>query len=387
MKGVLGGLAAVLIGAALGLFVWRTFAGQVQVPLDEVPPEPLTAASAPRRVAVGPNARATESNAEISRANNEAVEALEAGDVERAIALLETCVAKAPAERVFAANLAEALARRAVRDHASAGEERKSALLDLERAVELDGERADLVSLLERWRAAAEVEANFAAYGSTHFELAFDGERGEILRGAQGAIDVLERAYGEFVTLFQRDPLLGTGRRIRVVLTTRAEFERSTGLGHWAGGAFDGTLRLPIEDFEGGRDGWSQVLRHELAHLFVHELGGPKVPGWLNEGLAQWVEETRPAELQRARRALAGRELLSLADLAAPLARLSEPERIQLAYQQSLLFVAHLMEHHGEWLVLKLLERSGRGESVESSFRELSGIALDDAHEQFRGGF
>ena len=387
MRGLLGALAAVLFGAALGLLVWRAFVGDMPVPPAETTHAPLPAANAPRRVAVGPNARPTDQNAEISRANNEAVEALEAGDLNRAIALLEGCVREAPGERVFTANLAEALARRAVRDHANAGDERKSALLDLARAVELDGERPDLATLLERWRAAAEVEANFAAYGSTHFELAFDGDRGEILRGAQGAIDVLERAYGEFVTLFQRDPLLGTQRRIRVVLTTRAEFERSTGLGHWAGGAYDGTLRLPIEDFEGGRDGWSQVLRHELAHLFVHELGGPKVPGWLNEGLAQWVEETRPAELARARRALAGRDLLSLADLSAPLARLSQPERIQLAYQQSLLFVAHLMEHHGEWLVLQLLERSGRGESVEASFRELSGIALDDAHEQFRGGF
>lgn len=391
MKALPGWLAALVFGALLGYGTWRLVARSPEMIGDDS--EVWTASSEARpgrRIAVettGSGGAVQRVGGAHARDNNRAVELLDAGDVDGAIALLEACVAAAPGEPVFASNLAEALARRAVRDHASPDADRAFALADLGRAAALDTDRADLAELLVRWRAAAEVETDFAAYGSNHFELAFDGNRGEILRGAQGAIDVLERAYGEFTTLFQHDPLENGQRRIRVVLTTRAEFERSTGLGHWAGGAFDGTLRLPIEDFEGGREGWSQVLRHELLHLFIQEVGGARVPGWLNEGLAQWVEETRARDLERAHRALVGERLLGLDDLSAPLARLSDPARIGLAYRQSLAFVDHLMGQYGEWLVLQLVARAGRGAAVEVSFRELAGVELADVLAQFSERF
>ena len=108
-------------------------------------------------------------------------------------------------------------------------------------------------------------------------------------------------------------------RRLRVVLYRAEDFTRLTGLGHWAGGVFDGTIRVPIgaEGVDPRLDG---VLRHELSHAFVERLGGGACPAWLKEGLAQILEERRfdrrRAEVARA--ALRTAPRLALADLERP---------------------------------------------------------------------
>src|SRR6187402_2568619 len=292
--------------------------------------------------------------------NRMAIRALEAGDPERACALFEQCVKGVPEEPVFARNLAEALARRA-----QARREREQPCAEcialLERALELAPERDDLARLLERWRSEAHLEAGFWSERSLHFELTYDGERSEILHGSHRLIEVLERAYDDLALFFGTLPVEKGRPPIRVALYRREGFGTLTGLGDWAGGAFDGTVRVPVEDLAREERRLESILRHELVHAFVLELGGASVPGWLNEGLAQWLEPERARDLEQARAALAGSDPIPLEELQGSLARWQDEARIARAYAQSLAFVDYLARQYGERIPVALVAGCAQG--------------------------
>ncbi|MDP6540471.1 MAG: hypothetical protein QF903_05785 [Planctomycetota bacterium] len=319
--------------------------------------------------------------AERSVWNREAIAALEAGDLARGVALLERCHAGAPQHEVFAANLAEALARLARVEH-EAPDTRPAALERLARAVELAPGRDDLADLLDRWRREAETEQGFWTDESDHFLLRYDGERGELLnRGHYLLLNDLEAAYQDFGELFGRFFVEEGRPKVEVLVYRREEFSELTGIGHWAGGVFDGKVRVPIEDLDAERKVLTGILRHELLHAFVKEVGGRGVPGWLNEGLAQWVEaaflDDRGSRVRRAREKLAGTELFTLDELAGSLATWRDEEAIARAYAQSLAFVAYLEHHYGERLVIELVEGYAADRDAATTFLERTGIPLD----------
>lgn len=307
--------------------------------------------------------------------NRMAIRALEAGDPERACALFEQCVKGVPDEPIFARNLAEALARRA---HARREREQpcSSCIADLELALTHAPERDDLARLLERWRQEARLEADFWRERSQHFELAYDGDRNDILHGSHRLIEMLERAYDDLALHFGILPVEKGRAPIRVALHRREGFGALTGLGDWAGGAFDGTVRVPIEDLAREERRLESILRHELVHAFVLELGGPAVPGWLNEGLAQWLEPERVRDVELARAALAGKEWIALDELRGSLSTWQDTARIAQAYAQSLVLVDHLSRHWGERIPVALVAGCAQGKDVEATFREWTRVDL-----------
>jgi len=321
--------------------------------------------------------------------NDEALVALEAGELERVVELLEACLAIDPEEAVFRRNLAEVLARIAQREYERADEGSVArAILRLERAVELAPERKPLVELLARWRRVAETEDGFWVESSEHFELAYDGSRDELLWSSFELLEILEAAYHEFGERFGRYPVERGRPRIRVVLYRKAEFDGVTGIGHWAGGVFDGTVRVPVEDLGREKPVLTAVLRHEVVHAFVREVGGALVPAWLDEGLAQLLEADAPpgreARLAAARARLASGELFPLERLREGIARWTDPDRIRRAYDQSLCFVAWLEREYGERVAYEMVTGCGAGKPPRETFPMRTGIALDVALETLR---
>lgn len=380
------GLAlAALVGAAGVALVVHQLARDEPAP--EPRDEPAVARDDPspvRREALG-GAGPVSAPAGLPKAlverNNAAIEALDAGELARAVELFEACHAELPDEDVFRRNLAEALARLARQEHADLAT-RAQALEHLARAVELAPEREELARLLDDWRRAAEAEQGFWTDETEHFHLSFDGERSELLhRGTFQLQTALESAYFDLSELFGRSPVEEGRPKIQVVLYRRETFGELTGLGHWAGGVFDGTVRVPVEDFDAEKEQLESVLRHELLHAFVKEIGGARVPGWLNEGLAQWVEtpylDERAAKVQRARAKLEGHALFPLEKLRGSLASWDDAAQIELAYAQSLAFVEHLQRWKGERVLFDMVADHGRGKSAAQSFRERTGDELD----------
>jgi hypothetical protein len=385
-------LGTVAIGAAVA-GAWMARRADVVPPPQPVREEaPLVSVrrevplSEPMAAPVPEAPRAASPGSRLAALNDEAIAALERREYERAIELFTQCTEGAPAEPVFRGNLAEAWVRRAVEEH-----ERirpcEVCVEWLARAVELAPAREGLAKLLERWRAELETEQEFLRDRSVHFELSYDGWRQSLLDAAPDVLAELELACADLALVFGLWPGENGARRIPVVLYRREEFARITGLSEWAGGAFDGTIRVPIAEGRGLDASLSALLRHELVHAFVREAsGGDKVPAWLNEGLAQFLAKDPSRDLAAARKRAAGREGVPLARLERAFATLPEAE-IPFAYAQSLLFVAYLDRAHGRDSLLAMVRGVREGKSVEASFEAWTRTPLSLAVEDFAAEF
>ena len=386
--GTLGLLVAVALGAgAAGAWWARRDEPQLQ-PERRDEPAPLASVrreAPPSEPATAPEPelpRTTAPGSRLGALNDEAIAALERREFDRAIELFEQCYAGAPAEKVFRGNLAEALVRRALDLHDRL-RPCERCVEDLARAVELVPEREGLARLLERWRAELETEQEFLRDRSVHFELSYDGWRQSLLDAAPDVLAELELHCADLSLVFALWPGENGARRIPVVLYRREEFARITGLSEWAGGSFDGTIRVPIAEGRSLDPALSALLRHELVHAFVREAsGGDKVPAWLNEGLAQWLARDPSGELAAARRRMAGRALMPLEKLERPFAALPEPE-IPFAYAQSLLFTAFLERQYGRESLLAMVRGIRGGERAASAFESWTRVPLALAFEDF----
>lgn len=319
--------------------------------------------------------------AEWSRRNDQGIAALREGRNRDAVAHFEACLAAEPDEAVFAGNLAEALARLARELHAER-DTREEALALLTRAVELAPDRADFAAVLDRRRRTAETEDGYWTDESEHFSLSFDGTRAQLMHGTQPLVEELERAYLDFGEWFGRFPVEEGAPKIEVVLYRGEEFREVTGLGHWAGGAFDGVVRIPVEDLAAERRALVETARHELVHAYVAALGATSIPAWLNEGLAQWMAPPfaggRALAVQHARSRLVGAELFPLADLRTTIAAWTDDAKIHRAYAQSLAFTAWIVEWYGESVLREMVLGAAASTPVDETFRERVSISIDD---------
>ena len=332
-----------------------------------------------------------------SKLNREALEALERKDYDLAIDLLHQAIELDGDEPVFPHNLTESYLRRGLGweewDAALAVKDFDAALM----YVADETRRAQIERLRDRARNMAEAEDQFAVESTLHFTFRFDSTRPEVLAGIDPLKVVLEETYEEYALLFRRYPVESGEGLIQVVFYDSKGFDQVTGLGDWAGGAFDGTIRVPVRDLRsaGGVTRITRVLRHETAHAFTHSIGGRSVPAWLNEGLAQWLEEPNRRAmdlgLARGRLATESGELFDLKELQGTIARWTDRKKIQRAYDQSLAFTAYLQHKFGEELLFDLVAAAkGSGyDGVASHFKatihdELGAVVDDFAYDLTR---
>lgn len=296
---------------------------------------------------------------EWTQRNNRALEILKAGDMALALSEFRACHEAQPDNTIFLRNLVETMARIA-RGLWSQGD-RQEAIWRLEDAIEFanglppEDRRDDLVLLLERWQREFAVESEFWQDMSIHFELSYDASHQDLVNGYQDVLDRAEAAYADLRDFFGFDPVFDRGRRIRITLYRRANFTQVTGLASWAGGAFDGTVRLPVNDLATDLHQMSLLLRHELTHAF---LDGARthgaVPGWLNEGLAQYLSGEKTIVLERARKVLDGK-LVPLAKLTGAFSSIGDAQAVTRAYTESLIAVDAIATQFGEAMLAELI--------------------------------
>ena len=312
--------------------------------------------------------------------NKAGIEALDKDAFEEAAEHFSACLAGRPDEVVYARNLAETYARWAMSLQAGDAWDRTRSIDLLEQAVGLHPERLDLSDLLGRYRRSEEAEEGFFTRHTLHFEVAFDLNRTEVRADVQTLVVALEDAYLEYGEWFGRRPA-DSGQPIRVVIYTQEGFSAVTQVGAWAGGVYDGAIRVPVADLSRELVRVVSVLRHELLHAFVHVVGGDSIPGWLNEGLAQWLERGRrgPAavDLERAQKAMGTERPFPLDQLRGSLAKWDDPKAIERAYAQSLLLVAHIESHFGAHLLQEMIEGGLKELAPRAVFKSRVGLELD----------
>lgn len=358
---------------------------EVQTPSKSAQQEAGAEATKPIAASGSMQAPSKSLGQELNEKNREAIRLLEAKRFAEAEALFRICLEARPDEVAFSVNLAEALVRRAIAEFDAEPEVAFEALLE---AIALVPLRQDLEGLRIRWAKIIEAQEGFAEDQSLHFTLQYDGARDELLsRGYLEVLEDLEAAYQDYGEFFDIFPVENGHDKFAVVLYDHDVFDTVTGIGEWAGGAFDGTIRVPVRNFQRDRNRIREVLRHELVHAFIQEVGGKKVPGWLNEGLAQYLSPegvgARALEVQAALKRMKGQTPLAFDSLAGTLAGLPDAKTIRMAYDQSLGLTNWLAFHYGERTLVPMVTGCKTGQTPAQAFERQMHFSLSDATRDF----
>ncbi len=218
---------------------------------------------------------------------------------------------------------------------------------------------AELLALYNKLQREKRVMKEYSDTKKVYFKVQFS--KSEHINIKETVLDILQdarRTIGSEINFYPPNP-------ITVILYNEKNFVDVTRAPGWAGGLYDGKIRLPIKGVEGQEALLKRILFHEYTHALVHAIT-PRCPVWINEGLAEYFSEDE--------------ELLEIGKKFGQLIPLRLLERgfpsgnsrvVAAAYLVSYTAVTYLIQRHGLYRVKELLERLGKGESLNSAFRDI----------------
>ncbi len=218
---------------------------------------------------------------------------------------------------------------------------------------------AQIQNKLEKWRKEAALQGNFQRRLNAHFTVLFEGHREQEL--ADAALRSLESAYWRIGIALAAYP----ASIITVVLYTDEQFHDITRSPSWAGGVYDGTIRIPMRDALNNLPQLEKVLAHEFTHALVESLSPRRTPTWLNEGLAVVFEN---GELTWAEQIVrSAKTVIPLARLHGSFLKLAS-DQVPLAYAESALAVRILLDRSGPLALALLLKDLNAGQDFAAAF-------------------
>ncbi len=125
------------------------------------------------------------------------------------------------------------------------------------------------------------------------------------------------------------------------------------------------------------RRSFVEVVRHELAHIYLHRLvGWPRIPRWMDEGFAMLIaHEWRFGDDWFVARAVFSGETLPLLHIEG--LNLFKEGKARLAYTQSYLAMSYFLEEHGWESVLLFFRELRRRNDWDAAF--MMAVGLDYA--------
>ena len=228
-----------------------------------------------------------------------------------------------------------------------------------QRALAFNPNQPQLTKQLEAWRKEAELHSGFRQTLGDHFTVMFEGPAEAEL--ASRAVAVLEADYWRIGTALSIYPTSVT----TVILYTREQFHDITRSPSWAGGSFDGRIRVPVQGALQNRAEFERVLAHEFTHALIQSVATRGVPTWLHEGLADSFDGS---DLRRKE------QQLRQSDTRLPLASLEgsfdglTAKAATLAYNESAVAVHRLLDDPGPLAIANLLTDIGRGLPFAEAF-------------------
>lgn len=191
--------------------------------------------------------------------------------------------------------------------------------------------------------------------------------------------DRLAKDYAEQSAFFATD--LSTSQI--VILYSGRTYFSFVSVPDWVSGLFDGKIRISFDPEAGLTPEFSGVLAHELAHAFVRKASADHAPGWLHEGIAQWLEGKRIVRSE-IRGEFHGRPAHSLAELESNLAGRADRAAARTNYVQALAVVEYLFERHGSGSVACLVRALGEGKSFPDALRSETGLTADELFRKWK---
>jgi tetratricopeptide (TPR) repeat protein len=232
-----------------------------------------------------------------------------------------------------------------------------------------------LAAKLERSKVSWAYSHGQRFFGGELFDLYYDPEISA--ETAELADSFLEKEWLTQATFFGAQlpghpiVILYAGRRYFHLLDTP----------DWVGGYYDGRIHVPIDSGSPLGEATFGLLRHELAHAYLHRLSRGRAPAWLQEGLAQYVEGRRTdrRELQRIG-ARPGGFLESSTDA---FHQRTDRDHARRAYALALSFVEFLARRGGPESAVCLAYSLGAGKTIDAACEESFGEPLSGLERQW----
>jgi hypothetical protein len=231
------------------------------------------------------------------------------------------------------------------------------AVKSLERAVALAPRDRALADYLERWRKESSLHRSFASTPSVRFNVLFEGPTQKAISDRVAA--VLESAYWSIGKQIDIYP----GTALEVILYSNKQFRDVTRAPAWAGGGYDGRIRLPINGALKTPEVLDRVVIHEYVHSVVRTAAPTGVPTWVNEGLASYLEPGDKSWVKGALKSTA--ERIPLQELEDGFSEF-DGETALLAYAESHIAGQLLVERLSPY-VGAFLQLLGNGHSVDQA--------------------
>jgi tetratricopeptide (TPR) repeat protein len=247
------------------------------------------------------------------------------------------------------------------------------AIKSLEKAATLLPGEPRLRQQLEQWRGESALHNRFEERPGVRFRVLFEGAAEQKI-GAR-VERVLEAAYWSVGKTLNSYP----SETLTVILYTDRQFQDVTRAPAWAGGGFDGRIRLAVGGALRSPSALDRVVVHEFVHAVVTHAAPRGVPAWVNEGLASYLESTDRTWATRVLRDTS--EIVPLEDLAGGFGRFDGPTAV-LAYAESLVAAEILCARLGPNLGV-FLQMLGSGHTVDQALSTLN-VQPEAFHAEWR---
>ncbi len=266
--------------------------------------------------------------------------------------------------------------------HLQSGED-EQALLHLRRACSLDPfnvRAAFSLHLLESL-------ARYETVSSEHFTIRFDPESADRALALE-MLGPLERMHGEISTALQHEP----ERRTQIeLMPNHSRFAvRITGMPQVHTIAACTGPVIAMEAPRAGPDhfgtyNWLRVLRHEYVHTITLSRTRNRIPHWLTEAAAVWLEDA-PRDYSTCTmlaQAHAAGDLFTLDEINWAFVRPRRPNDRSLAYAQGHWMIEFLVERFGHAPMLRLLDEYAEGFREDLAIPAALGVSRGQFYEQF----
>ncbi len=231
------------------------------------------------------------------------------------------------------------------------------AIRSFETVVKLSPGNREIYKQLQQWKKEAALHASFNERQDARFRILFEGpEQRAIADRVAATLEAAYRRVGKALNAYPPET-------ITAILYTREQFRDITRSPGWAGGAYDGRIRIPVKGALDSVADLDRIVTHEFVHAAIQTLAPRGVPTWLNEGLASYLEPGQAAWLTR--RLRTAPRLIPLTELEEGFGRYDGDEAL-LAYGESVVAASVLVERLGPNFPV-FLQYVGNGTSVEQS--------------------
>lgn len=186
--------------------------------------------------------------------------------------------------------------------------------------------------------------------------------------------DKLFEYHSEFELLFGEIPK----DDVVIKIMDESHFFEKTGAPKWTNALYyRNSVMIPI-GAELNLESTLKALKHEYLHSVIDSLTNGRCPGWLDEGLAQWVEgEENPALAEALDQWLKVNQPVSLSLLQGGFTKLRN-DMVPAAYAQSLFGVNAIIKAFGLDSLKEYFKKLKNGKSQNIAFQESFNITIVD---------